>query len=425
MAQYDADILIAGGGLAGATLALAVQRRLPALKVTVVETFPLPEQPVPEHYQPSYDARSTALAWSSRQLFENLGLWQTIARQATPIRHIHVSEKGHFGVTRLAAADHHQEALGYVADNRWLGECLTGAIADNPAIDWRAPATVSRVEPVAEGVRVAVDGPDEVQPLICRCLVVADGGRSGLREQLGISLQRHEYGQVALIANVTTEQPHQGTAYERFTASGPVALLPLSHGERPGHSSALVWTLTPEALEEVLALSPEQRCARLQDVFGWRLGRFTRFGEIHHYPLSLVVADEWVRPGVALVGNAAHSLHPVAGQGFNLALRGLTALVDTFAEAVASGRSPGDLGSLQRYPDRHLVDQRRTVAFSDTLVRMFGHQSGLLGLTRSAGLVGLDVLPAAKTWFARQAMGLGGAAAAHRGGGAAPGPDRW
>lgn len=408
MAEYDADILIAGGGLAGATLALAIQRRLPDLNVTVVETFPLPEQPAPEDYQPSYDARSTALARGSRQVFESLGLWPVIARQVTPIRHIHVSEKGRFGVTRLAAEDHHQDALGYVADNRWLGECLTGAIASNPAIDWRAPATVTRVEPLVGGGRVVVEGPDGPQNLTCRCLIVADGGRSGLREQLGIGIQRRDYGQVALIANVSTEQPHQGTAYERFTTNGPVALLPLSQGPRPGHTSALVWTLTPQALEEVLALSAEQRCERLQAVFGWRLGRFTRFGEVHHYPLSLTVAEEWVRPGVALVGNAAHSLHPVAGQGFNLALRGLTALVDALAAAVTEGRAPGDLASLQRYPRAHLGDQRRTVAFSDTLVRMFGQESGLLGLVRSAGLVGLDVTPAAKTWFARQAMGLGG-----------------
>ena len=406
MQAFDTDILIAGGGLAGATLALAICRLVPGYRVTVVEAFPLSEAPAPDDYQPSYDARSTALSWGARQIFERLGLWSAISRQAAPIRHIHISEKGRFGVTRLSASEHRQPALGYVADNRWLGLCLMDALRQQPDIRWLAPAQAESVTTLTDGVRVRLRQDDEEIVLTSRCLVVADGGRSGLREDLGIDVHRHEYGQHALIANVSTERPHEGTAWERFTERGPMALLPQVGGPEPGHRSALVWTLSAGDLDAVLALDDAGRCARLQQVFGWRLGRFTRFGDCHHYPLSLVTADECVRPGIALVGNAAHALHPVAGQGFNLALRGLMALVDAFRHARDNNLSPGDLRVLTRYQHQHAPDQQQTIGFSDTLVRLFGGEYPALNAARNAGLAGLDVLPGAKHWFARRAMGV-------------------
>lgn len=404
--QWDTDILIAGGGLAGATLALAICRLVPGYRVTVVEAFPLTDDPAPTDYQPSYDARSTALSWGSRDIYERLGLWRAIEQQAAAIRHIHVSEKGRFGVTRLDASDHDQPALGYVADNRWLGLCLMQDLAQQPDIDWLAPAQAEGVISLREGVRVTIRQDNETRDLNARCLVVADGGRSGLREALGIDTRHEEYGQVALIANVSTERPHNGVAWERFTERGPMALLPQVGGPQPGHRSALVWTLSPEALDGVLTLDEAGRCARLQQVFGWRLGRFTRFGECHHYPLSLTIAKECVRPGVALVGNAAHALHPVAGQGFNLALRGLMALVDAFRFARENNLSPGDLRALERYRQQHATDQQQTIGFSDSLIRLFGGDYPVPGVTRNAGLTGLDLLPVAKHWFARRAMGV-------------------
>lgn len=406
MQDFDTDILIAGGGLAGATLALAICRLVPGYRVTVVEAFPLSEEPAPSDYQPSYDARSTALSWGARQIFERLDLWDAISRQAAPIRHIHISEKGRFGVTRLAASEHGQPALGYVADNRWLGLCLMDALRQQPAIRWLAPAHAESVTTLTEGVSVRIRQGEEDITLTSRCLVVADGGRSGLREDLGIAVHQRDYDQYALIANVSTERPHEGMAWERFTERGPMALLPQVGGPEPGHRSALVWTLSPGDLDEVLALDEAGRCARLQQVFGWRLGRFTRFGDSHHYPLSLVTADECVRPGVALVGNAAHALHPVAGQGFNLALRGLMALVEAFRFARDNDRSPGDLTVLGRYQQQHAADQQQTIGFSDSLVRLFGGEYPGVGAVRNAGLAGLDLLPGAKHWFARRAMGV-------------------
>ncbi|GGC62729.1 2-octaprenyl-6-methoxyphenyl hydroxylase [Marinobacter halophilus] len=406
-ALTDTDLIIAGGGLAGATLALALARVVPELRVTVVESFPLSPEALPEDYQPSYDARSTALAWGSRLIFEELGLWSALSEHATPIHHIHVSDRGRFGATRLNAQDHGQSALGYVADNRWMGLCLMRALLATE-VSWQAPAEVVGMTNTPSGVSVRIRKDGEEHSLTGQCLVVADGGRSSLREQLGFVTRSEDYGQHALIANVSTAEPHRFTAFERFTEAGPMALLPHGSPARAENQSALVWTLTDSALEQVLALSDEDKCRKLQERFGWRLGRFTRIGECHHYPLKLITVDEAVRPGVALVGNAAHALHPVAGQGFNLALRGLITLVEQFRRAVTEGIALGDLAILGEYQRLHRQDWQQTVQFSDSLIRIFGQSLPPLALARDTGLVGLDLVPGAKRWFARKAMGTGG-----------------
>lgn len=419
MNSHDTDIVIAGGGLAGATLALALARCVPAIRVTVVESFPLSAEAVPDCYQPSYDARSTALAWGSRLIFDQLGLWSRLSEHATPIRHIHVSDRGHFGATRLHARDHQQEALGYVADNRWMGLCLVRELLET-GVSWQAPAAVTGMEPLEGGVKVFLgESRDEGEDggsrsLTAQCLVIADGGRSGLREKLGFRVNQQAYGQHALIANVSTSESHENTAYERFTDAGPMALLPhiphLPHspGVQAATTSSLVWTLNRETLDDLLAQNEAEKCRRLQARFGWRLGRFTHIGECSHYPLTLQTVDESVRPGVVLVGNAAHTLHPVAGQGFNLALRGLMALVEQIQLAASEGQPLGSVAVLKRYQARHRQDWKQTVQFSDSLIEIFGQSMPAAAAARDIGLTGLDLLPGAKRWFGRKAMGLGG-----------------
>ena len=387
-----ASLAIIGGGLVGASLALALQAGAKARgwQIALVEPFAPGDS-----YQPSYDARSTALSYGSRQLYERLGVWPAISQRAEAITQIHVSDRGRFGAARLSAEDEGVPALGYVVENAWLGHCLWQAL-DADVVSWRCPAEVSRLEALDDGYRLTLN--DE-SVLDCDLAVLADGGRSSLREQLGIAVRITPYGQTALIANVSTADAHQGQAFERFTDEGPMAMLPLSDSR-----SALVWSRPGNDAERLLGLDDKTFLAELQNAFGYRLGALRQVGGRHVYPLALSEAQEQVRPHLVLLGNAAHSLHPVAGQGFNLSLRDTLALADCL---LASPAAPGDFATLQRYRQSQQQDQALTVGFSDQVTRLFGRGESLLVAGRTLGLLGLDLLPPAKRWFARQAMGLG------------------
>ncbi|TBW06986.1 2-octaprenyl-6-methoxyphenyl hydroxylase [Azotobacter chroococcum subsp. isscasi] len=386
------ELAIVGGGLVGASLALALQEGAKARGWRIVLIEPhAPGEP----YQPSYDARSSALSFGTRQIYERLGLWPAIARRAEPILQIHVSERGRFGATRLRAVEEGVPALGYVVENAWLGECLWQAL-DPEVVTWRCPAEVLRMTPLRDGYRLQLDDDSHLD---CALAVLADGGRSDLREQLGIHVRQQPYGQTALIANLTPSEPHRGQAFERFTQDGPMALLPLADNR-----CALVWTRPTGDAGRLLALDERQFLAELQQQFGYRLGAFRQLGARHLYALALVEAEEQVRPHLALLGNAAHSLHPIAGQGYNLSLRDTLCLAE---ELLGSPAEPGDFATLLRYQARQHLDQQLTVGFSDRLTRLFGMATPLLAGGRSLGLLGLDLLPPAKRWFARQAMGLG------------------
>ena len=386
------QLAIIGGGLVGASLALALQdsARARGLQIVLIEPF-APGNP----YQPSYDARSSALAYGSRLIYERLGLWASIAPRAEPILHIHVSEQGRFGATRMHADAEGVPALGYVVENAWLGQCLWQAL-DHEVVKWRCPAEVHDLQPLTDGYRLILN---DDTTLDCDLTVLADGGRSGLRERLGIQVNSRPYGQSALITNITPTLPHGGEAFERFTAQGPMALLPMSENR-----CALIWTRTGEHAERLRNLSDAEFLAELQEAFGYRLGALRQVGARHLYPLALIEAQEQVRANLAVLGNAVHSLHPIAGQGFNLSLRDALALAECLQESDAP---LGDLATLQTYRERQRQDQDMTIGFSDKLTRLFVKNSALLGHTRHLGLLGLDLLPPAKSWFARQAMGLG------------------
>ncbi|MBM7063225.1 2-octaprenyl-6-methoxyphenyl hydroxylase [Pseudomonas sp. UL073] len=386
------DLAIIGGGLVGASLALALQgeAKLRGWRIVLIEPF------APgDGYQPSYDARSTALSYGSRQVYERLGVWDKIAERAEPIRQIHVSDRGRFGATRLRAEDEGVPALGYVAENAWLGHCLWQAM-DHAVIDWRCPTEVVRMEALGDGYRLLL-GDDT--SLDCQLAVLADGGRSGLREQLGIHVQHTAYRQSALIANLTPSEPHLGQAFERFTADGPLALLPLADNR-----CALVWSRSSADAQRLAGAAERVFLDELQEAFGYRLGALRQVGVRHLYPLALSEAQEQVRPHLVLLGNAAHTLHPIAGQGYNLSLRDTWAL----AEALLESTAPlGDFATLQRYHRNQQLDQQLTVGFSDRVTRLFSNDTALIAAGRNLGLLGLDLLPPAKRWFARQAMGLG------------------
>lgn len=386
------NLAIIGGGLVGASLALALQEtaRLRGWRIALIEPF------APGNaYQPSYDARSTALSYGSRLIYERLDLWQAIAQRAEPILQIHVSDRGRFGAARLQAIEEGVPALGYVVENAWIGHCLWQAL-DPQVVQWHCPAEVSAMRQIEAGYRLQLN---DGSSLDCQLAVLADGGRSGLREQLGIAVSQTPYGQSAVIANVSPLEAHRGQAFERFTDDGPMAMLPLD-----GNRCALVWTRTSADAERLMTLSERAFLDELQQAFGYRLGALRQVGTRHLYPLALVEAQEQVRPNLVVLGNAAHSLHPIAGQGYNLSLRDTQAL----AEVLSDSQAPlGDYATLQRYLQRQQLDQQLTVGFSDRVTRLFSTAQPLLAAGRNLGLLGLDLLPPAKRWFARQAMGMG------------------
>ncbi len=402
------DIVVIGGGMVGASLVCAL---LPAsedldLNIAVVETHPMPTQDSLQH-QPSYDSRATALAYGSRSIYEIMGVWDTLKEHLAPIKQIHVSDRGHFGVTHLHAEQEKVPALGYVVENQWLGRVLLDRLQQDDAkrVDFICPAEVTDVEYGAEQMGVSLRQGDEEHQISCELVVMADGGRSELRERMGISYSHTTYEQHAVIANISPDRPHQDIAYERFTDTGPMALLPLED-EGGIHRCGLVWTVPDEQIDEVMALDDQTFIERLHERFGYRAGNFTKVGERHSYPLKLVLAEEQVRQGLVVLGNAAHALHPIAGQGYNLALRGVVALADKLIKARKQQINLGDLEVLQTFYDQQRTDQQRTIGFSDQTMKLFSNRNPLLSVGRNLGLQMLDVCPPARTLFARSAMGL-------------------
>ncbi len=410
------DVLIIGGGLVGASLvcALAPFARLQGLTMALVETHDLTK---PKALPPSFDARSSALSYGTRLAYEKLGVWQALEANAAAIRQVHVSDKGHFGVTRL---DHKAEgvpALGYVVDNYLLGDALLKQLESFAAEGYLhilSPAEVVEARPDEGSMTTLVRRNDDKtkQVISASLAVLADGGRSGLIEQLGIYRKTQAYGQSALVANVTVDSPHQGIAYERFGEKGPIALLPkilssASSAEAFGqHCFGLVWTLPDEEIGHVLAMSERDFLSALQSAFGYRGGRFTRVGKRDSYPLTMSVAKEQVRPGLVVLGNAAHTLHPVAGQGYNLAIRDVMALVDNIAGSLKAGRPIGQLSRLLEYENKQMRGQKKTLAFCDGLVKLFSRSEPSVILTRNLALLGLDLGGSLKSRFTKAAMGL-------------------
>jgi 2-octaprenyl-6-methoxyphenol hydroxylase len=387
------DVLIAGGGMIGASLAAALAPL--GLEVALVETAPFGSDS-----QPSFDERTTALSNGSRRIFESIGVWPEVASEACPIRRIHVSDRGRFAFARIDAAEQGVGALGYVLANRALGAALWRRLASASNVTTLCPATVSGLATGAAEVEAEVEQEARSRGLSGRLLVAADGAHSAVRRALGIEATTWDYEQVAIIANVLPQKFHDHIAYERFTPAGPIALLPMNEGR-----CTVVWTLSPERSREVMQLGDAEFLGELAAAFGTRLGRFTRAGRRHAYPLALTRADEQVAERVVMIGNAAQGLHPIAGQGFNLGLRD----VATLAELIAAGRAdPGAPAMLERYRAWRTADRRAVVAFTDGLVRLFGNPLPPVRAARDLGLLAFDLCPPAKNALSRLSMGIAG-----------------
>ncbi len=391
----EVDLAIVGGGLVGASLAIAL--RPTGLRVALVEGV-APDASL----QPSFDDRTTALGNGTRRTFEALGLWQAIAPHAAPIRAIHVSDAGRFGFARLEAGAEGIEAFGYVVTNRALGAVLRAALADLPALDLRMPARVERVEIGAERVELHLAG--AADPLRARLVVAADGAHSLVRQSAGLPAAVEDYGQVAIVAHVAAARRSDGTAYERFTPTGPLAVLPLHDGH-----FGIVWTLEPADAERVMALPDADYLAELQQCFGWRVGRLLRVGRRNAYPLRLTRAGQVAGARSVLVGNAAQALHPVAGQGFNLGLRDVATLAELLAER--AGKPDFDAGApelLAAFAARRTADRDGVTRFTDGLVKLFGDGRPGVGAARDLGLLLFDLSPTAKAALSRLSWGFAG-----------------
>ena len=401
------DIAIIGGGLVGTSLASLLAASQPDLRIALIDKHSIKNESE-RGYAPSFDARSTALAYGSMEIFHELGVWEQLRQHATPIRQVHVSDRGHLAGSIIDAAEQNIEAVGYVIENAWLGKVLSAHIQQQNNVICISPARVESILPRQQGALVHVVAAEQTFDLHCKLAVVADGGDSPLRRALGIETEITNYHQSAIIANVAFSQPHELTAYERFTAQGPLALLPLGESGT-SRQAALVWTLPEAEAERHLRMDDKQFLSALQQCFGYRLGRFERVSQRYAYPLQLVTAREQIRSHTVLMGNAAHFLHPVAGQGFNLALRDCVCLTGVLLHGRQQGALPGALEQLQEYLKRQQNDQFMTIYFSDRLVRLFSSASLPLVALRHLGFVSLAALPVAKDLFAAQTMGTAGA----------------
>ncbi len=387
------SIIIAGGGMTGATLALAISHLTQGqLAVTLVEgTEPA------SRVHPGFDGRAIALAEGTCQQLAAIGLWPLLASAATAITDVHVSDRGHASFVSLTAADYGVSALGQVVELHEVGQRLFSRLKNAPGVTLRCPDKVASVERTRDRVCVALESGEQ---LTGHLLVAADGSHSRVAAACGVQWQSADYQQVAVIANVSTQVAHQGRAFERFTEFGPLALLPMSAGR-----SSLVWC-HPLAQKDVVDRWGDDRfIAELQRAFGWRLGRITQVGQRTSYPLRLQTASQHIAHRLALVGNAAQTLHPIAGQGFNLGIRDVMSLAETLAAAWRAGRETGAYATLQHYQQRRQPDAQATIGITDGLVRLFANRYTPLVAGRNLGLMAMDHLPPLRNLLAERTLG--------------------
>ncbi|EHR0572865.1 2-octaprenyl-6-methoxyphenyl hydroxylase [Vibrio parahaemolyticus] len=389
MKQYD--VVIAGGAMAGATLALAIEHlSRGALRVAVVEPFKAQSD---QH--PGFDSRSIALSYGTVNLLRHLELWSAIEPFSTPIEHIHVSDRSHAGMTDITKHDVGVEALGYVVELADVGRVYQELLTHSTAIDLYCPDSAKHITRTQENVTLELASGELLN---AKLLVAADGAVSQCCQQIGLELSEHDFDQVAVIANIVTQEPHQGRAFERFTENGPVALLPMSDNRM-----SLVWCLRPDDAQIVMELSESEFLERLQQDFGWRLGAMQKVGLRASYLLLLRHRKQNISHRFAIVGNAAQTLHPIAGQGFNLGIRDVVTLAE---ELVKQGEDVGRYQGLIRFSQRREADRNETIWLTSSLVHVFSNDLLAMRIGRNTALAAMDNLSIFKQPLLRHTLGL-------------------
>lgn len=397
------QVVIVGGGMVGLSLALMLAKAGIQVKLLEAISYPNYDDANLAPYHSSFDARNTALSRRSVQIYQELGLWDVLQQYATPILQVDITEQGSFGKARLIAEKEKVESFGQVIENAWLGRILLSQARQHTNIELIDGVQVTSLTQDQQMAYLTAQRGDELLNIEAPLVIAADGRDSFCRKALGIGFSTHEYDQVAIVTTVQTSKPHQHIGFERFSALGPLALLPL-----PGeYRRSVVWPVKKGTEHEWLGEENDQHfLSALQNTYGDRAGKFEKTGKRFSYPLSQVLAEKQAVGRVVLMGNAAHTIHPVAGQGFNLCLRDAHVLCRFLMEQLAEQQDIGEPEMLKAYEQARIKDQQRVIRFCDLVVRGFSNQNIILKLIRNTGLVAFETIPGFKPLVANYAMGL-------------------
>ncbi|WLP95194.1 FAD-dependent monooxygenase [Psychrobacter sp. M13] len=411
----DQQVLIVGGGHVGLSFALLLAHH--GIASTLLEKNSYPEiGPENDRSRSHYlDSRNTALSRRTVQIYQEIGLWSELQSHACRIDAVQISEQGSFGKAQLNKKDERVESFGQVMENAWLGRKLLLAAQNEPLITIIDNAEVVTIGQQSDSVTLTFsyyNGSEDEQQLQGSVLVACDGRDSNIRQLLDIGISTYDYQQTAIVGVVETSMPHEHTAIERFSPAGPLAVLPLTDPDgdgnddyQKGHRRSVVW-VCPTGEEQQYLEDDVHFLATLQQAFGERAGKFTAAGRRGAYPLTRVLAKSQVDGRCVIMGNAAHTLHPVAGQGFNLCMRDAHVLAQMMSTQVMKGADIGDISLLKRYAKSRQTDQKRVIRFCDAVVHGFTHPNPAIKLARNVALVAFDKLPNIKPLVATYAMGL-------------------
>ena len=397
------DIIIVGGGMVGLSLALMLAKAKIGVKLLEAIKYPNYDDANLAPYHSSFDARNSALSRRSVQIYQELGLWDALQEHATPILQVDITEQGSFGKARLRAEQEKVESFGQVIENAWLGRVLLTQVRQQPLIELIDGVQVTALTQNEDFASIEAIRGEETLTLNAKLVIAADGRDSFCRKALGIGASVHDYDQVAIVTTVQTSKPHGHVGFERFSHLGPLALLPL-----PGeYRRSVVWPVKKGTEDEWLGEENDQHFLdALQETYGDRAGKFQKTGKRFCFPLSQVLAEKQAVGRVVLMGNAAHTIHPVAGQGFNLCMRDAYVLLRYLTEQQAKNADLGDAEMLLEYEKSRLKDQQRVIKFCDSVVRGFSNQNPFLKIIRNTGLLAFETIPGIKPLVANYAMGL-------------------
>ena len=381
------DIGIIGGGLVGLCAALALQHT--EKQISIIEASPFKRSD-----NAGLNAGSIVLSYASIQIFKALDIWPLLKPQAEAVRHIHISSQGHWGISRLRASDYDIPAFGYVIESRHLTTCLLQQVEASERIELITPAAFEYIN-TAETVDIGYQYQDQSQQLCCQLALIADGAHSQARTSLDIAHKTVDYGQSAVITHVEFDRPMTNHAYERFTGQGPLAMLPLA-----GNRYACVWVCNHQSAQSLGQTDEAVFITALQDCFGYRMGFIESIGKRFCMPLTRTQALAPGKGRCLLIGNAANSLHPVAGQGFNLALRDVANLYELLAKKTSFD------SLITEFQRSRQIEQQLVAQLGDSLISLFSNQLPLLRHARAAGLAVLDLIPTLKTQVVMTGMGF-------------------